>query len=172
MNQGESLARVSNARETYQALVAQGLSGDGAIRFINEVIGDSGTTLAGLEGYADEIVRPGRQPLATDMFSVNDAKVIKDLIGKAGTAGDVFQFVMAFRDIASDAPNEHRYEEFGGAAGSILGGAGGGLFLALAPVTFSNPITAALAAGAMVYLSSELGESVGSRVGSTYDTPK
>ena len=171
MNQGESLKRVANARDSYQALIAQGMSAEGATRFINEVVGGSGTSLAGMEEYATQIAEPGRQPLPTDMFSPADAAVVKSLVGKAGTAGDVLQLAIAWNDVTSDSSNEHRYEEFGNAAGGVLGGAGAGLFMALTPVAFTNPITAALVAGVFVYAASEVGGSVGGAMGKSYDQP-
>jgi uncharacterized protein (DUF952 family) len=172
VNNGESFSRVAVTRETYQALTAAGMSSEGAIKFINEVAGGAGPTLGGLETFGANLSQPGRQPNVTDILSASDAKVLGKVAGGLGTFGDIFQLGVATEAWLNDTQSERRNEEYGGVIGNVLGGTGGGIAAVAMAGAFTNPVTAALAAGALVYLSSEVGESVGGAVGSTFDPPK
>jgi uncharacterized protein (DUF952 family) len=172
VNNGESFSRVAVTRETYQALTAAGMSSEGAIKFINEVAGGAGPTLAGLEAYGANLSEPGRQPLPNDVLSPSDAAVLKKIVGPLGVAGDVFQLGVAAYDYRNDPSNEHRGEELGKTIGNVAGGMGAGAFAVATAGAFTNPVTGIIAAGVLVYLAGEVGESVGGTVGSTFDTSR
>ena len=172
MSQGESLKRVAITRDAYSALIAEGMSAEGAIYFLNEVASNGGPALAGLEGYGVNVVQPGRQPLPTDVLSASDAAVLKRVLGPVGTVADIAQLGIAFDEMLTDTQDENRYKEFGGEVGSVLGGAGGTAFALATTAAFSNPVTALIAAGVFVYLASEVGESVGGTVGGAFDVPR
>lgn len=172
INQGESLERVAVTRETYQALIAAGMSGDGAVKTIKDILGGAGPTLDGLEAYGANIVHPGRAPLHTDLLSANDAAILKRALGNFGTAGDVFQLGVALNEWNANPENEHRNKDLGTAVGNIGGGLGGGAIALATAGAFTNPITAALVAGLFIYSASEVGGWLGGSVGSTFDTPR
>jgi uncharacterized protein (DUF952 family) len=172
MNQGESLARVSTTREAYVALTSAGMSGEGAMQVISDVMGGAGPTIDGLEGYGNNVSQPGRASQTADLLSATDAAVLKKIVGPLGTAGDLLQLGLAANEWKTNPENENRNRDLGEAVGNVAGGIGGGAFALATAGAFTNPITAALAAGVFIYLSSEVGESVGGAVGGTFDTPK
>ncbi|AQA03653.1 hypothetical protein BVC93_15895 [Mycobacterium sp. MS1601] len=171
MNRGESFARVTTTREAYVALTTAGMSGEGAVRVIANVVDATGPGVDGLRAYAQSIPQ-GRHALPVDLLSATDAEVLKNLTKKAGNFGDVLGLGLAGWDYVTDTQNERRNEELGGALGSFLVGAGGtagGIALA---GSFTNPVTAAIAVGVIAYASSEAGEYIGGNIGSTFDTPR
>lgn len=110
--------------------------------------------------------------MPTDLLSESDAAVLKKVVGQFGTVGDLFQLGVAANEWRTDTQDEHRNEQLFGSVGNVAGGIGGTAFALATASAFSNPLTALLAGGVLIYLSSEVGESVGGAVGSTFDTPK
>jgi len=171
MTQGESWSRVSATRETYNILTAAGMSEEGAIRVLADVMDGAGPWLKGAETYAGAIPQ-GRHAQPVDLLSANDAEVFGAIIRHAGNFGDVLGLGVAGWDFFTDTQNERRNEELGSAMGGFLLGAGGAAGGAALAASFTNPVTAAIAVGVIAYASSEAGEYIGGTIGSSFDAPK
>lgn len=166
LNDGEALGRTSAIKSAYFALTSRGVSGDGALTFIDDFLGGSGPFLDGAEAYGNAVPQ-GQHARPTDLLSAADAKRLAEISGKIGRYGDLVQFGVALTNVFGDDPN--RYEEFGKATGGIAGGTAAGWGAALVASSFTGPVGVAVIAAASAYFGGVVGEHYGGQLGSNFD---
>ena len=161
LDDGEAFGRTSITKSAYFALTGQGMSGDGAMKVINDIVGGSGPYLAGAEAYGNAVPQ-GQHARPTDLLSASDAKKFAEITGKIGRYGDLIQFGTALTGVFGDDP--HKYEELGKATGGIAGGTAAGLGAALVACSFTGPVGVAVIVAASAYFGGIVGEHYGGQI--------
>lgn len=166
MNDGEAFGRTGVTKSVYFDLTSQGVSGDGAMRFIGDVVAGSGPYLDGVKAYGNAVPQ-GEHARPTDLLSASDAKKLAEITGKISRYGDLVQFGTAFVNVFGDGQN--KYEELGRATGGIAGGTAAGWGAALVASSFTGPVGVAVIVAASAYFGGVVGEHYGGQIASSFD---
>jgi hypothetical protein len=173
LDEGEQFGRVVTLKRAMTALTSQGMSEEGAKLALGDLVhraGDVadvvGNASAGAEAYAKGIPT-GQHAKLTDLLSPADAAKWAHLAKFAGNAGDAVQLGIALGDLAQGGDN--KFEEFGGAGGSVVGGAAAVWGAAAVAGSFTGPWTTAAIVIAASYLGGVAGEDLGGRIGGSFD---
>lgn len=173
LDEGEQFGRVVAVQQVIDCLTGQGMSKEGALVVVNDVIHRAGEFADGAslplkfaETYAEGVPQ-GRHARLTDLLSPEDARIWGPIAKYAGTAGDVLQLGIAANDFLHGGAN--KYEEVGSAAGGVLGGTAAGWGAAMVAGTFTGPWTTAAIVVAASFLGGFGGDIAGGQVGSYFD---
>lgn len=177
LDDGEQFGRSITVKRAVDALVAQGMSPQGAARTVSEVAGgvpwsdlmrhDSGLLAgagAGIKGMADSASN-GRH-YVPDVLTADDAKVLLKVGKHLGTAGTVIDSVLALNDMSHGAKPG---ETIGGLAGSAGAGAFGAWAATVAAGSVVGPEGTFVAAVIASVGLAAGGEWAGKRVGGLFD---
>ncbi|MGB3483796.1 MAG: hypothetical protein WBB07_16475 [Mycobacterium sp.] len=140
LNDGESAGRVRLTQQTYDTLIAAGMSSDGAQRWIGNVAGTAGNLATGARAWADGIPR-GEHARWTDYLSPKDAEVFGKIAGRVTRVTDVVQLLGAAEAWVNG--DEHRNEMAGRALGGIAGGTSAAWLAGLGAASLTGPWTTA-----------------------------